>query len=80
MQARTDRDDYVRIMWDNVKRGKKNHNFWKKNSEEDSREVDQYDVPYDPYSIMHYSFKAFAIDRSKPTIKSRVNFLELLLF
>ena len=76
MHSRPDRDKYVTIMWDNIKKVKdkngklvRNPNFIEKKS----KDVDLYKVPYDPYSIMHYHSTAAAIDDSKPTIKSRVN-------
>ena len=59
---RSDRDQYVRINWDNIAR----------------RNWDQFDkcencalqgLHYDVHSIMHYHRKAFAKDNSKPTIE-----------
>ena len=67
MQSRSDRDKWVTIMMDNIQKDKQ-HNFFKK-----SDTTETYNVPYDPYSIMHYPFDAFAIDKSKPTIKSKVS-------
>ena len=40
-------------------------------------DTENFNVPYDPYSIMHYSSKAWAINKNKPTIKSKVNSLML---
>ena len=52
-------------MWDNIQQGKE-HNFQKHDG------TLTYGVAYDPKSFMHYSSGAFAIDSSKPTIKSKV--------
>ena len=65
VQSRPDRDQYVTIMWDNIKQGKE-HNFKKHTGSL------TYNVPYDPKSFMHYSPWGFAIDSSKPTIVSKV--------
>ena len=65
VQSRSDRDDFVEIKWDNIKE-KEKHNF-KKHSK-----ALTYGIPYDPLSIMHYESQAFAIDRTKPTIVSKV--------
>ena len=65
VQSREDRDKYVEIMWDNIKPGKE-HNFKKHTG------TLTFDVPYDPLSIMHYEYYAFAKDYSKPTIVSKV--------
>jgi len=66
VQSREDRDKYVEIMWDNIKPGKE-HNFKKHTG------TLTFDVPYDPLSIMHYEYYAFAKDYSKPTIVSKVS-------
>ncbi|ODM90219.1 Meprin A subunit beta [Orchesella cincta] len=62
-QSRTDRDDYVTIMWDNVTPGKEG-NFIKYSS----AQVDPEGVAYDYGSIMHYGAYSFSQDASKPTI------------
>ena len=66
VQSRTDRDTYVEIKWDNIPEDAK-HNFKIKKT------TRTFDVPYDPLSIMHYSYNAFCKDCSKPTIVSKVN-------
>ena len=75
-QSRTDRDEFVEIMWDNIQEGKE-HNFYKKDGNKVNgkwqSDTENFNVPYDPYSIMHYSSKAWAINKNKPTIKSKVN-------
>ncbi|KAI6217101.1 Astacin-like metalloendopeptidase [Aphelenchoides fujianensis] len=56
-QSRTDRDDYVSIAWKNIFRGTES-NFEKrtpKNSE-------NYGLPYDLGSVLHYGAKAFSTD------------------
>ena len=53
-QSRPDRDNYVRIHWDRIKKGK-GLQFLKRNS----FKVDSQSSPYDYNSIMHYSTEAF---------------------
>ena len=65
VQSRADRDKYVEIKWDNIKKGKE-HNFNK------HKNTLTFGVPYDPMSIMHYEYWSFAKDSSKPTIVSKV--------
>ena len=48
-QTRTDRDDYVIILFENIQDGKTSQ-FWKYGKEF----IDSLDVPYDYSSIMHY--------------------------
>ncbi|ODM89281.1 High choriolytic enzyme 1 [Orchesella cincta] len=62
-QSRTDRDDYVNILWNNII-PKFKHNFNKYSSSQ----VDSQEMPYDYSSIMHYDAYAFALNTSKPTI------------
>ncbi|XP_034945871.1 zinc metalloproteinase nas-13 isoform X2 [Chelonus insularis] len=54
-QSTFDRDEHVKIYWNNIKSGKE-HNFRKYTSDI----VTDYDVGYDYKSIMHYSSKAFS--------------------
>ncbi|XP_017206637.2 meprin A subunit beta isoform X2 [Danio rerio] len=65
-QSRSDRDDYVSIMWDRITEGKE-HNFNKYNDSSSSA----LNVPYDYSSMMHYSQKAFQ-SGSEPTIITRI--------
>ncbi|CAL8269224.1 unnamed protein product [Arctogadus glacialis] len=65
-QSRADRDDYVNIMWDQIKPGKA-HNFKKYNDKRSS----SLGVPYDYGSVMHYSKRAFSI-ASEPTIVTKI--------
>ena len=46
-QSRTDRDNYVNIMWSNIRQDRTN-NFRKASSD------NNYTVPYDYSSVMHY--------------------------
>ncbi|CAL8069317.1 unnamed protein product [Orchesella dallaii] len=59
-QSRTDRDEHVEILWENVLSGKETQ-FRKY----ESHQVTSYDVPYDLSSIMHYSRFAFSKDEAK---------------
>jgi len=61
-QSQPDRDKYVRILWQNIKRGKESN--FKKYS---SKEVSSFGVPYNPKSIMQYSSKAFSAN-GEPTM------------
>ncbi|CAH1273120.1 MEP1B [Branchiostoma lanceolatum] len=54
-QARPDRDDYVTIVWGNIRDGKDN-NFDK----ESEPVISTLDLPYDYGSVMHYSRTAFS--------------------
>ncbi|RXG57268.1 Zinc metalloproteinase nas-4 [Armadillidium vulgare] len=62
-QSRPDRDDYVEIVWDNIKEGSKhNFNYYGK------LVLSTFGEKYDYKSVMHYSPYAFAIDEEKFTI------------
>ncbi|XP_075070515.1 meprin A subunit beta [Mixophyes fleayi] len=65
-QSRSDRDDYVIIMWDRIQSGTQN-NF---NTYNDTRST-ALNVPYDYTSVMHYGKTAFQIG-SDPTIITRI--------
>lgn len=54
-QSASDRDDFIKIYWENIKKGRE-HNFNKYNESI----VTNFDVPYDYESVMHYSAKAFS--------------------
>jgi hypothetical protein len=67
MQSAPDRDDYVKIMWENIISGAA-HNF----DILDEKLYSNFGVPYDYMSLMHYSQWAFSIDHgNKATIKTR---------
>jgi len=61
-QSRPDRDNYVTIMWDNIRDGKE-HNFRKYGT----NIIDSRGTPYDYGSVMHYRSKSFS-KNDKPTI------------
>lgn len=75
MQSAYDRDDYVKIHWENIKRGTKG-NFEKYSN----KQVTHFNTTYDYYSIMHYEAYAFSKNK-KPTIvpivsEFKINFIE----
>ncbi|KAL1254555.1 hypothetical protein QQF64_016784 [Cirrhinus molitorella] len=65
-QSRSDRDDYVTIVWDQIEAGKE-HNF----NSYDETESSNLGVPYDYGSVMHYSKTSFNI-ASEPTIVTKI--------
>ncbi|KAF7657548.1 hypothetical protein LDENG_00025690 [Lucifuga dentata] len=65
-QSRSDRDDYVTIMWDRISEGKE-HNFNTYNDTTSS----SLGVPYDYSSVMHYSKNAFR-NGTGPTIVTKI--------
>uniref|UniRef100_W5NIB3 Meprin A subunit n=2 Tax=Lepisosteus oculatus TaxID=7918 RepID=W5NIB3_LEPOC len=62
-QSRTDRDDYVKIWWDEIIPGRE-HNFVKY----DDEFITDLNTPYDYESIMHYRPLSFNKNESVPTI------------
>ncbi|CAF4167797.1 unnamed protein product [Rotaria sp. Silwood2] len=56
-QSRSDRDDYVRIIWENIEPGME-YNFYKA----DTSDADNLNTPYDFSSIMHYGRKYFSVN------------------
>lgn len=66
-QSRSDRDDYVKIWWDEIEEGKE-HNF---NKYEDDFITDM-NTPYDYESIMHYFPFSFNKNESVPTITTTI--------
>ncbi|XP_043990309.1 meprin A subunit beta [Gambusia affinis] len=65
-QSRSDRDDYVQIMWDRISEGKE-HNF----NTYDDTVSSSLGVPYDYNSMMHYSKGAFQ-NGSESTIVTKI--------
>ena len=65
VHSRDDRDNYVSVDFSNIQAGKE-HNFKK------HANAPTFGAPYDPLSLMHYEHWAFGIDKSKPTISSKV--------
>ncbi|XP_066601246.1 seminal metalloprotease 1 [Prorops nasuta] len=61
-QSAADRDEWVTILWQNIKFGRE-HNF----NKYDNRTVTDYGVGYDYKSVMHYSSHAFS-KNGEPTI------------
>lgn len=61
-QSRPDRDNYITIMFDNIKEGTE-HNFNKYSTSQ----VDYLGMPYDYDSVMHYGPKSFS-KNGLPTI------------
>ncbi|NXF45662.1 MEP1B protein, partial [Oceanites oceanicus] len=72
-QSRSDRDDYVSIIWDRIQPGK-DHNFKKY----DDKTSDSLNVPYDYTSVMHYSQNAFR-NGTEPTIVTNIpDFMDVI--
>ncbi|XP_072324576.1 meprin A subunit beta [Scyliorhinus torazame] len=65
-QSRSDRDDYVTIVWDKIENGKE-HNFDKY----DDKETSNLNIPYDYTSVMHYGSTAFN-NGTEPTIVTKI--------
>ena len=59
-QSRPDRDDYVKVISKNIRRGYK-HNFLKRNK----FEVDSQETVYDYASVMHYNLDSFSKNKKK---------------
>lgn len=68
MQSSPDRDEYVKINWQNIKQNK-THNFRKYSSSS----VTNFNFSYDYRSIMHYHQYAFSINDDGPTIEPIVS-------
>ncbi|XP_066215351.1 meprin A subunit alpha [Saccopteryx leptura] len=66
-QSRTDRDDYVKIWWDEIRPGFQ-HNF---NTYRDDFITDL-NTPYDYESLMHYAPFSFNKNESVPTITAKI--------
>ncbi|NXX87684.1 MEP1B protein, partial [Centropus bengalensis] len=72
-QSRSDRDDYVSIIWDRIQSGK-GHNF----NKYDDKTSDSLNVPYDYTSVMHYSQNAFR-NGTEPTIITNIpDFMDVI--
>uniref|UniRef100_A0A3B5M6U0 Metalloendopeptidase n=1 Tax=Xiphophorus couchianus TaxID=32473 RepID=A0A3B5M6U0_9TELE len=65
-QSKSDRDDYVQIMWNRILEGRE-HNF----NTYDDTVSSSLGVPYDYNSMMHYSKGAFQ-NGSEPTIVTKI--------
>uniref|UniRef100_A0A3Q3KEK9 Meprin A subunit n=1 Tax=Monopterus albus TaxID=43700 RepID=A0A3Q3KEK9_MONAL len=73
-QSRSDRDDYVRIWWDQIEEGKE-HNF---NKYEDDFITDL-NTPYDYESVMHYRPLSFNKNLSIPTITTTIQYFNEII-
>nr|XP_046228187.1 meprin A subunit alpha [Scatophagus argus] len=73
-QSRSDRDDYVKIWWDQIEEGKA-HNF---NKYEDDFITDL-NTPYDYESIMHYRPLSFNKNESIPTITTTIPYFNEII-
>uniref|UniRef100_A0A673MYU9 Metalloendopeptidase n=1 Tax=Sinocyclocheilus rhinocerous TaxID=307959 RepID=A0A673MYU9_9TELE len=72
-QSRSDRDDYVTIVWDQIQEGKE-HNF----NSYDETVSSSLGVPYDYGSVMHYSKTSFS-NASESTIVTKIpEFLDVI--
>ncbi|ODM88070.1 Phosphatidylserine decarboxylase proenzyme [Orchesella cincta] len=60
---RPDRDKYIKVQWDNIRPGLKSQFYTSP-----SATVANYGVPYNVGSVMHYSSRAFSVDRNHPSI------------
>ena len=66
-QSRADRDDFIKVVEENIQ-DKKENNFMKRSYDEN----DFLDLPYDYNSVMHYSEMAFS-KNGLPTIQPLKN-------
>lgn len=66
-QSRPDRDNFVSVQWQNIKRGKED-NF----ARYSRGEVSTLDLAYDTSSVMHYDSTAFSIN-GRPTLVARTS-------
>ncbi|XP_076026986.1 meprin A subunit alpha [Genypterus blacodes] len=73
-QSRSDRDDYVKIWWDQITEGME-HNF--KKYEDDF--ITDLNTPYDYESIMHYRPKSFNKNESVPTITATIPYFNEII-
>lgn len=73
-QSRSDRDDYVKIWWDQIEEGKE-HNFDK--YEDDF--ITDLNTPYDYESVMHYRPLSFNKNESIPTITTTIPYFNQVI-
>ncbi|KAL8173175.1 UNVERIFIED_CONTAM: hypothetical protein K2H54_041574 [Gekko kuhli] len=66
-QARTDRDDYIKILWDHIFPDEV-FNFQKYSNDH----LTDFNTPYDYESIMHYGPFSFAKNKSLPTVTANI--------
>lgn len=68
MQSASNRDNYIDILWENIKEENK-HNFNNYNS----TVITDFGQEYDYKSIMHYSNEAFTKQKGLKTMVAKVN-------
>ncbi|XP_075893838.1 meprin A subunit alpha [Nelusetta ayraudi] len=73
-QSRSDRDDYVKIWWDEIEAGKE-HNFAK--YEDDF--ITDLNTPYDYESVMHYRPLSFNKNDTVPTITTTIPYFNEII-
>ncbi|KAM3930321.1 meprin A subunit alpha-like isoform 1-T1 [Leptodactylus fuscus] len=66
-QSRSDRDDYVKIWWDEITPGRE-HNF----NVYDDKFITDLNTPYDYESVMHYAPLSFNKNPNVPTITTKI--------
>ncbi|XP_015271066.1 PREDICTED: meprin A subunit alpha-like [Gekko japonicus] len=67
-QARTDRDDYIKIWWDHILPDQA-FNFQKYSNDH----LTDFNTPYDYESIMHYGPFSFSKNKSLPTVTANIH-------
>ncbi|XP_022908398.2 zinc metalloproteinase nas-6-like [Onthophagus taurus] len=72
-QSSTERDDYIRIVWENIIAGME-HNFDKY----DADVITNFEQPYDLFSIMHYAETAFSSNGEATIVPLNENFIGLV--
>uniref|UniRef100_A0A7M4FBL0 Meprin A subunit n=1 Tax=Crocodylus porosus TaxID=8502 RepID=A0A7M4FBL0_CROPO len=72
-QSRSDRNDYVTIMWDRIRTGKE-HNF----NTYDDKTSDFLNTPYDFTSVMHYSKNAFQNGTEATILTNIPDFMDVI--
>lgn len=69
MQSATERDDFVKIEWDNIQAGTAN-NF----NKYDANRITNFQVEYDVSSVMHYSAYAFSSNGYATIVPNVISF------
>ncbi|CAI9605019.1 unnamed protein product [Staurois parvus] len=72
-QSRSDRNDYVTIVWKNIQPGK-GHNF----EAYDDKTLSFLNVPYDYTSLMHYSKTSFQISNESTVIPKNPDYINII--
>ncbi|CAO1441915.1 unnamed protein product [Diamesa hyperborea] len=74
MQSHTDRDNYVKIIFENIPGGQRNNNFQKYGS----HLINNFDTPYDYTSVMHYPKNAFGKKGRNTIVPHNKKFLNVI--